>query len=179
MELEGSSKEGRKLGEDQWCRGLKTGWRFIKEEAVFIDTLLIWVIGENCVLFSFGFCYWHSVWVYYMWCCAVRKASSDFCDCVCCGYLIVCNSEVVSYSLSIAALFVVMLLVLGRQDIVFKLCIVFFLVGVDWISGWVWALAVPMHLGLKTSPLCPIIWYWVKEALLFYVSSIWPPYLDF
>ena len=67
----------------------------------------------------------------------MRKASSDFCDCVCCGYLIVCNSEVVSYSLSIAALFVVMLLVLGRQDIVFKLCIVFFLVGVDWISGWV------------------------------------------
>jgi hypothetical protein len=68
----------------------------------------------------------------------------------------------VPYSLSMAALFVVMLLVLGRQDIVFKLCTVFFLMGVDkirfdWISGWVRALVVPVHLGLKTSPLCPII----------------------
>jgi hypothetical protein len=35
MEMEGSSKEGRKLGEDQGCRGLKTGWRFIKEKAVY------------------------------------------------------------------------------------------------------------------------------------------------
>jgi hypothetical protein len=41
MELEGSSKERRKLGEDHGCRGLKTGWRLIKELAVFIDTLVI------------------------------------------------------------------------------------------------------------------------------------------
>jgi hypothetical protein len=40
-ELVGSSKEGRKLGEDQRCCGLKTGWRFIKEEAFCIDTLVI------------------------------------------------------------------------------------------------------------------------------------------
>ena len=38
------------------------------------------------------------------------------------------TGEVVSYSLSIAALFVVTLLVLGRQDTIFTLCIVFFLV---------------------------------------------------
>ena len=61
----------------------------------------------------------------------MHKASSYFCDYIYCDYLIVCNSEVVSYFLSIAALFVVMLLVLGRQDIFFKLCIVFFLMGVD------------------------------------------------
>ena len=61
----------------------------------------------------------------------MRKASSDFCDYVCCDYLIACNGDLVSCSLSIATLFVVMLLVLGRQDIFFKLCIVFFLVGVD------------------------------------------------
>ena len=77
-ELEGSSKEGRKLGEDQGCCGLETGWRFLKEEVAFIDILVIWVIGDNRIFFSFGFSYWHSVWVYYVWCCAVHKALSDF-----------------------------------------------------------------------------------------------------
>jgi hypothetical protein len=38
MELEGSSKERRKVGEGHGCRDLKTGWRLIKEEAVIIDT---------------------------------------------------------------------------------------------------------------------------------------------
>lgn len=35
----------------------------------------------------------------------------------------------------------------------------------DWINSWVRSLAVPMHLGLTTGPLCPIIWYQVKRAL--------------
>jgi hypothetical protein len=30
---------------------------------------------------------------------------------------------------------------------------------------WVRALLGPMHLGLKTGPLCPIIYYYVKGAL--------------
>jgi hypothetical protein len=35
-----------------------------------------------------------------------------------------------------------------------------------------------MDLGLKTHPLCRIIWHWVRGALYLYQSSRWPPYLD-
>jgi hypothetical protein len=42
-------------------------------------------------------------------------------------------------------------------------------------SNWVWALSVPMHLGLKTTPLCPILWCQVMGALVLHRRSRLPP----
>jgi hypothetical protein len=50
----------------------------------------------------------------------------------------------------------------------------------EWMNGiWVWALPGPMHLGLRTGPLCPMIYYWVKGALFLYQNSSWPPIFSF
>ena len=38
-------------------------------------------------------------------------------------------------------------------------------------SNWVRALSVPMHLGLKTGPMCLILWCQVMEALVLHSSS--------
>jgi hypothetical protein len=47
-----------------------------------------------------------------------------------------------------------------------------------WLNGiWVWALSGPMHLNLKTGPLCPTVYYYVKVTLFLYQSSRWPLYL--
>jgi hypothetical protein len=48
----------------------------------------------------------------------------------------------------------------------------------EWMNGiWVRALPVPIHLVLKTDPLWPMIYYYVKGALFLYQSSKWPLYL--
>jgi len=43
-------------------------------------------------------------------------------------------------------------------------------------GNWVQALPAPMHLGLRTGPLCPMI-YQIKGALFLHQSSRWPLYL--
>jgi hypothetical protein len=44
---------------------------------------------------------------------------------------------------------------------------------------WIQALSGLVHLGLKTDPLCPTIYHYVKAALFLYQRSRWPLYLSF
>ena len=48
------------------------------------------------------------------------------------------------------------------------------LFGLEQNTNWVRALSVPMYLGLKTCPLCPMLRYKVTEALVLYSSSDCP-----
>jgi len=42
-------------------------------------------------------------------------------------------------------------------------------------NNWVRALPGPMHLDLKTGPLCPIFYIKLKGALFLHQNSLWPP----
>jgi hypothetical protein len=52
-----------------------------------------------------------------------------------------------------------------------------------WLEGrgsiesinWVWVLSVPVLLGLKTGPLCPILWSQVMGILVLHTTSKLPP----
>jgi len=53
-----------------------------------------------------------------------------------------------------------------------------YLKELEWTNGiWVRALPVPMHLGLKTGPLYPMVYYKVIGTLFLYLSFRWTLYL--